>query len=75
MRAIKDADKAIEQALYYRDQCLEWAAIAATPTIAASMRKMAAVWDQQAKDMKRDVAAIADSHRLIAQASKVLRGS
>ncbi len=49
-------------------------AIAPTLTIAGSMRKMAAVWDQQAADMKRDAATIADSRPLIAEADRVLVG-
>ena len=72
MRTLEDIEKAIELALSYRDQCLEWAAIAPTPDLAANSRRMAVVWDKQAADMKRDAATIADSRRMIAETERLL---
>lgn len=71
----RDPNAIIELALYYRDQCLEWAALASTSDdLKLVAQRHAFIWDRLAADVRRDAKLIADSRALIAEANQLLKG-
>lgn len=61
-----------ERALYYRDQCLEWAALTPLPEIKIKMQAQAASWEKFAANLRRDAEAIERSHIAISKANDIL---
>jgi hypothetical protein len=64
----------IETALYYRDQCLEWAAVSPSPEAALKLQDAAVGWAAFAATLRQEAEAIADSRRLLEEAKRLLNG-
>jgi hypothetical protein len=75
MRTDHDPSAMVERALYFRDQCLEWAEqLWHLPEIKRKMEAEAIKWEKFAASVRRDAQMVVDSRMLIAKADQILKG-
>jgi hypothetical protein len=67
------SQEATQRFLFYRDTCLEWAALDHIPSdLAAIAENQGALWEGLAANVRRDAKLIANSRALIAEAENLL---